>query len=562
MPRKIESDLRSVGQLLKTDYRYRVPLHQRSFSWTIDEVEQLWDDILEAMRDSKSEYFLGTAVVQENKEQKSRIIIDGQQRLACLTMLFSTIRTVYAQYGDDRANEVYNDFLGVRDRRTRLTEPRLTLNEINEPQFLDLVVTDVSDAKLKEASQDKNANKSNVLIAQAMRYLRDVVRAKCAAEKDPSTFLLELEDFIRDRIVLILMAVDDEADAYLIFETLNDRGLELSITDLLKNYLFGRAGSRLTTVRRQWDEMVLLLAAHNETQFLRHYWLSKYEVVRERELYKEIKKKFSSADSVMKFMTDLRDSADKYAAITNVDNPIWTGYGQAARRDLETLQLFGLSQFRPLLLAALDVLPQLEVEKLIRVIVVLSMRYSIIGSLGPGNIEKAYSDAAIHIREHKINKAAKIFAELKAIYPDNARFRADFELKEITKPKLARYILSEITNNLADGEIFEITEDERKSTLEHIMPKSKTQHWVTAARDDDAYREYVNRIGNLTLLERAHNKAAANSAFTEKKKKAFSKSRVPLTSDLCKFAQWTTTEIEQRQRELATAALKVWSLPY
>lgn len=74
---------------------------------------------------------------------------------------------------------------------------------------------------------------------------------------------------------------------------------------------------------------------------------------------------------------------------SNVDHPIWQGYGAAVRKDLETLQLFGLSQFRPLMLATLDVLSEEDTAKVIHIIVIVSMRYSIIGSLGPGNIEKA-----------------------------------------------------------------------------------------------------------------------------------------------------------------------------
>ena len=75
---------------------------------------------------------------------------------------------------------------------------------------------------------------------------------------------------------MVLMLVRDEADAYLIFETLNDRGLDLSTSDLLKSYILGKAGNRLDAIRKQWEEMVFLLGTQNETQFLRHYWLSKY----------------------------------------------------------------------------------------------------------------------------------------------------------------------------------------------------------------------------------------------------------------------------------------------
>src|SRR5207245_1110571 len=220
---------------------------------------------------------------------------------------------------------------------------------------------------------------------------------------------------------------------YLIFETLNDRGLDLSISDLLKNYIFGKAGNRLVSVRKQWEEMAFLLGSQNETQFLRHFWLSKYGVVRERDLYKEMKQKFGSQNAVLTLMSELRDAADKYAAISTVDHPIWKEYGTSLRKDLETLQLFGLTQFRPLILAALDSLDAETIAKVIHIIVVVSMRYSIIGSLGTGNIEKAYSDAAIEIRKGKADTATKVFGMLKHIYPDDARFRADFSRKEIEK---------------------------------------------------------------------------------------------------------------------------------
>ena len=126
---QIESDLQPVGTILKADFHYRVPAHQRNFSWTLEEVAQLWEDINEAMATNQSEYFLGTVVVQEDREPKTRTIIDGQQRLATLTMIFSAIRSVYSENRDDRDGEVYNDYLGVRDRRTRVVEPRLTLND-------------------------------------------------------------------------------------------------------------------------------------------------------------------------------------------------------------------------------------------------------------------------------------------------------------------------------------------------------------------------------------------------------------------------------------------------
>ncbi|MBX9719963.1 MAG: DUF262 domain-containing HNH endonuclease family protein [Candidatus Obscuribacterales bacterium] len=559
---EMKSELQSAGTILKTDVRYKVPPHQRNFSWTLDEVKQLWDDLLDAIQEDRPEYFLGTIVVQEDPENKCRTIIDGQQRLATLTMILSGIRTVYKEHNDERAEEVYTDYLGVKDRRTRITEPRLALNVTNEPVFQSMVVEDASDENLSSSVKNKPNVSSNLLICVAMQFLRAAIRDKSTADKKYETFLLELEDFVRDRVVMVLMLVRDEADAYLIFETLNDRGLDLSTSDLLKNYILGKAGNRLETVRKQWEEMVFLLGAQNETQFLRHYWLSKYGVIRELHLYKEMKQRFSNQNRVLELIEELRDAADKYTAMSNVDHTFWKGYSTALRRDLETLQLFGISQFRPLLLAAMEKMKEDHIEKLVRIIVVLSMRYSIIGTLGTGNIEKAYSDAAVEIRSGKSNTPAKVFSLLKPIYPDDTKFEADFFQRAIGKAKLARYILGELAASKQASTIQVVTEDEKKSTLEHIMPKTRSQDWLKAAKDEAEYLEYVDRLGNLTLIEREKNKAAANAAFTRKKVEAYSQSELLLTKELCKYPDWTISDIQSRQAQLAKLAVQIWALPY
>jgi hypothetical protein len=397
---RIDTKQQTVRQILSTDFRYVVPAHQRDFAWrAAEEVKQLWDDIVDAMDQARPDYFLGTIVVTEITEDKTRSVIDGQQRLAVLTMILAAIRSVYQERGDERAQEVYNEYLGVRDRRTRTMEPRLTLNRMNQNAFQDLIIQHVEDGEIDRALKDKGKGSSDALLLESFQLIRQVVEERSKIGNNFANFLLDLEDFVADKVVLILVAVGDDADAYLIFETLNDRGLDLSISDLLKNHIYSRAGTRLPGVQKQWEEMTFLLGSQDATQFLRHYyWLSKYGVVRERELYKELRRRFQARQQILTLMTELRDAADKYAAMSNVDHAIWTGYSTQFRKDLEALQLFGLSQFRPLLLAALDRLKQQQVERIVRMIVVISMRYSIIGSLTPSAIERAYSDAAIRVR--------------------------------------------------------------------------------------------------------------------------------------------------------------------
>ena len=561
---QIQSSLESVGAILMADFKYRVPLHQRDFSWTLEEVGQLWDDIVEAMEEPRPEYFLGTIVVTEDREEKVRFVIDGQQRLATLTMILAGIRSVYLDHGDsERGTGLQGDYLGVSDRRTLITEPRFTLNTTNRAVFDAYVIKHVTHAAVDEARTDKKQVPSNVRLLRAVGFIREKISEKANATKEYENFLLELEEFVRNRVVMILVRVGDEADAYLIFETLNDRGLELSVSDLLKNYIYGKAGSQLDIVRKQWEEMVFLLGSQDVTQFLRHYWLSRYGVVRERDLYKQLRRKFASQQKVLGLMAELRAAADNYTAISNVDHAFWKGYGAAVRRDLETLQLFGLSQFRPLFLAAFDSINDSEIAKVIRVVVVLSLRYSIIGALGTGNIERAYSEAAVAVRSGEANTAAKIFGRLRRnVYPQDDRFESDFAAKEIGKPKLARYILGELANARQPGNELVVVEDEKKVTLEHIMPQARSKAWQHAAGDETEYLEHVNRLGNMTLIEREANRAAGNASFEQKKEDAFLQSALAITAELCSYEDWTVVEIAERQRLLAKTATQVWAVEF
>lgn len=562
---ELRSELLTIGSLLAADYRYVVPTHQRDFSWTLstgEEVKHLWNDILEAMAEDRPEYFLGTMVVTEDREERTRSLIDGQQRLATLTMMLAAMRSVYAAHNDDRASEVAR-YLGEKDRRTRIMEPRLTLNRTNAAIFQDLVLDNIAVDRLEEAKRDRTLAPSNQLLVRAAIFIRGAVEERVREAGQYDRFLLDLEYFIKDRLIVILVAVGDEADAYLIFETLNDRGLALSISDLLKNYIYGRARTRLTVVQTQWEEMMLILGTQDATQFLRHYWLSIYGVVRERDLYRELRAKFASAQKVLSLMSELRAAADSYAAISNVDHPIWRGQPTTVRNDLEALQLFGLSQFRPLLLAALDRLEQDQVARLIRMIVAVSVRYSIIGSLGTGNLERAYSDAAIEVRKGKANTAAKVFSLLRTrVYPDDAGFASDFASKTISKAKLARYLLTGIANECQPQQDLGVIQDERTNTLEHIMPRTPSAYWLHAAGDDEAsYVSYVDRLGNLTLIENSANRAAGNASFEIKKREAFGSSNIVITKELCGYDTWTAEQIEERQRRLARAAVTVWTFP-
>src|ERR1044072_4167003 len=116
--RKITADARSIGEVLRGPVTYSVPANQRDFAWrTQEQIDALWEDLTVALEDGREEYFLGAIVVRPTEGQNGYEIVDGQQRITALSMIFAAIRTKWN--GDERASEVSDLYLGTKDRRSR-----------------------------------------------------------------------------------------------------------------------------------------------------------------------------------------------------------------------------------------------------------------------------------------------------------------------------------------------------------------------------------------------------------------------------------------------------------
>jgi uncharacterized protein with ParB-like and HNH nuclease domain len=271
--KKLDSSTQTIGEIFRKPFLYKVPANQRDFAWTDEEVDLLWGDLMSAMDEDHVEYFLGAIVVARNTEnQKEYEIVDGQQRLTCLSMIYSALRSAWAKLGDPRADDVFRDFLGAKDRRDPETvRPKLTLNATNDPIYRRVVL----ESKVLTDVERKGWVKSNKLLFGAFARLKMHLDQRLAKSKNHEEVLIEIEEFISSSANVIWIEVGDETDAYILFETLNDRGLNLAVSDLVKNYLFSKAdnSSGLDSFKKSWSEISMLVGAENLPSFLRHYWL-------------------------------------------------------------------------------------------------------------------------------------------------------------------------------------------------------------------------------------------------------------------------------------------------
>jgi hypothetical protein len=370
-------------------------------------------------------------------------------------------------------------------------------------------------------------------------------------------------EYLRLRVRAIFLTVPSEADAFLIFETLNDRGADLTIADLLKNYLFGRAGAQLGTVRDGWLQSVGAFEITSEnstfTNFLRHYWSSRRGAIRERELYKNIRETITSENQTVDFVEDLQRAARLYAALLNTEHEFWASLGTDAKDAVETFLRLDFEQVRPLMLAAMQFFPSNELKKLLRGLTSWGVRGLVVGGIGGGTYEKAYCDAAVKIRRGDIKSADDVFDDLSRLIPTDDEFEAAFALARVPKSNLARYYLIALENG-AQGTSepeFVPNSNEDQVNLEHVLPKNATDADWGAAFTPDERKDWVFRVGNLALLQKGPNGRIGNRPFTIKKPVLVA-SAFQLTKEIGVLPDWTPTGIKNRQERLAKLAVKVW----
>ena len=554
--RKIDSDALSLGELLRRPVVLAVPVYQRDFAWTKDEVGILWADLIAALSEGRDEYFLGAITVNRANASKRCNIIDGQQRLAIIAMIFAAIADAWKRLGDEkRAHGVFRDYLGSEDRRTGDVLPKLSLNEANNPVFQSRVL----EGETLKAEGKKLLSHSNRLLDDAHSQISKALSDWLAKSDDKSSSLLDLEEFLSASVNLILIEADDEADAFVLFETLNDRGLDLAVSDLVKNYLFSLAGTHyLERFKQAWVEIATLMGSQNLTTFLRHCWLSEYGLVRERDLYRTLRESVKGTPAARQFIEKLRKRADLYAALSNPEHAYWADAPLDVRDYLEPLSLFKVAQYRPVLLSAMEVANVELVAKILRLLLIVSYRYTVISQLLTGSLESIYTDCALAIRTGKAKGIKDVFTALRPAYVDDARFMADFAKRQFTNSGIARYTLAQINDYLE-------SDPERKVgrvTLEHILPKNPGKAWGSVSGKGKDITEFVDLIGNLTLLEKGKNRGLGNAGFKEKKEKGYAMSGLAINKSLRDKDTWTTDSIVVRSQSLAKVAKDVWRADY
>ncbi len=354
----IKPNDRDVKQILQSGY-YLIPRFQRPYSWDIENISEYWDDTI---KESGEDYFIGSMVVYKTTSGDFGIV-DGQQRLATIMMILCALRNAFQKEGFPRlANGVH----ALVERPDLNNQPKFVLStETSFPYFQEHILK-FGKPDLEKTTPKKEERDIESAFTQISKYIDAALQA---IKRDPTlnqeekTKSIEKKFVsIRDRILapkLIMIELDNEDDAYIIFETLNTRGKDLRVSDLVKNHLTKllKSGSKsVDTTKIQWQNILTTIegsdADISTDSFLHHYWLSKHDYVTAKKLFKMIKKTVTKHNAPS-FLFELTQDAVTYREIHETASRKWMSYEQNIKSALDALSLFRVKQQVPMTLSAM-----------------------------------------------------------------------------------------------------------------------------------------------------------------------------------------------------------------
>jgi len=538
-----------------------VPLNQREYSWEEQHVIDLFSDLTAAMAAAPSSYFLGTVVLTKGDDEFPEVS-DGQQRLATTTIFLAAIRDYFFNQGDIiRANEIENKYLCTVDLETTQQVPRLKLNVDDNKFFIDRILSKPKTKGRKVKSAKDSHDRLQRAFEIAHQHLASVLDPY--KEADRAKAAVRIVKFLEDDAQVILLRVPDHLDAFLMFETLNDRGLKASQADLLKNHLLSLCGSRIAEGQQKWAKMLGVLESLDRDDivvtYLHHVLITKFGPTREREVYAKIKLAINSQSKAVDFLDELAEDASHYAALFNSDHVKWNEYGAETRNNIATINRdLRVDQIRPLMFAVAKYFSKKEAKLAYKLFVFWSVRFIIAGGRG-GLLDRNYSVCAQAIGSKTVKTAKDLTASLAEILPTDAAFEAAFSEARISQNHLARYFLRAIEKYVTGKKQpeFVANDDTNAINLEHILPENPGENW--SAIPADVAKANYKKIGNMVLLQAGPNSSLGNENFSTKRKE-FESSGFSLTKEVAKETKWGTAEIAARQKILATHAVKTWPM--
>lgn len=566
---KIESNDRTVDELLRMGY-LRIPRFQRPYSWERNEVEDFWSDTIV---DADAEYFIGSIVLFRYSKNLFGLV-DGQQRLTTITMLLCSLRNLLKSQGHEELAKGLHQLVERADIENK--NQFVLQTETSYPYLQEHIQRfdgshqkesgSHEEARLKVANDFVNDN----LAKSVQLVLQDTTLSSDKQKETIKKKLLEIRDRLL-RLKLIVIILENEEDAYMIFETLNTRGKDLTVSDLVRTHLTRLLPISNQNVDRPKERFNKIIEDFESSEadisinsFLHHYWLSRYDYTTEKKLYKEIRKSLHHKKDAETYLDSLEADSGLYRIIHEPTARKWRIEQQDLCDSLGALNLFRVRQQMPFVLSVLGEyedkgISLKQARRALRAVENFHFSFTAVTSQrSSGGISFMYALHARQLRNakgprNKHKAIEELIKKLRARRPVYQEFEANFRdilysEKFTNRKALVQYILAGLTKHFSSTAIAW-----ERVTIEHLANQSIRVG--SSLKDED-----VARIGNLLYVSDPLNAKLKNKSFQDKMK-ILRSSPVYLDSYLKQQHQWGKKQIQERTDFLAKIAYeKVWRI--
>ena len=544
--------------------QFVIPVYQRNYDWSASQCKQLLDDILEVGTSKKmNAHFIGSVVyVHDDVYTSSRIkeltIIDGQQRLTTLTLIYLALYRL--------AIEMKNEAL---------------VNEISETYLINKFAPEEEKLKLRPTENNDRAIKY-LLRSDSDEEFTDFSKVIDNFNYFNSRITEENFEFVLNglsKLMFVEISLDREKDdPQRIFESLNSTGLELSQADLIRNYiLMGLNRRDQNKIYNNYWEIIEKLAKDESlntskvSDFIRDYLtLVNNKIPNKSKVYLEFKAKFptSNLDELEKNLLPIKSLVKYYNKLLNPKNET----DKDIRLQLEYINRLEINVAYPFLMKVYEDYSENIIDKAIFINVLdfiqsFTWRRFIVG-LPTNALNKIFMTLYEKMdREDYLISLQKWLLQRPGSqrFPKNKEVIESLKLKDVynIKSKNRTYLLERLENFENKEPV--IIDGNTDITIEHIFPQNPDPKWKIDLGTDDynlVKETYLNTIGNLTLS--GNNGKLGNKPFIYKRdleKAGYKDSRLWLNKYLSILDKWDKTEIERRFDLLAERFLKIWKIP-
>jgi len=554
---------KEIRKVFETGY-YHIPRFQRPYSWEKDHISEFWNDTI---AESETDYFIGSIVVYKKSDELFGVV-DGQQRLTTITMILCALRDFYVDEGFENFARGVQPLIEKVDLNN---EAKYVLQTETSYPYLQEYIQKFDDPEVEidYGIEENNLKNGFDQINEYINYELSLIKNNKQIRKDKiKTHIQNKLNEIRDKILklkVIYIELDDEDDAYVIFETMNTRGKDLSVGDLVKNYLTKHIKAKNKNVditKDKWntvrENIEGTVADIDIDTFLLHLWLSKYEYTTIKTLFKKLKNTIKSTHAKL-FLDNLVEDSVTYRTIFDAESIKWNRNELSLKKSLLNLYSFRVTVQTPMVLSlmreykggnlrlkyALEGLEAIEHFHYIFTAITsqrssggIGTMYSTYGRKLADAQDDADRIAVIRELKQKMREKLPTYDEFLASFK-TIRFANDFTKQK----KIIQYTLAKIDKfKNSNG----ISIDYDTMTIEHILPQNPKNKSVN-------HDLYYGVIGNLILIDESLNNKLANKDFLMKVA-SLKAANIFIDASLNAAIKWDSAEIENRTEQLAELA--------